>query len=136
MSFRLNFDHHVSYDDERDRGISIPVRLSANDRSCLITAKLDTGCDFCIFERRWGDWLGLDIESGSERVFRTMAGNFVTHQHAVIVETCGIQFESVVYFARDGAVSRSFVGRGGWLDHFRLAIVHYERDLFLSLYEA
>jgi hypothetical protein len=65
-----------------------------------------------------------------------MAGSLVTYQHSVVLETCDIQFESVVYFASDEAFRRSFVGRTGWLDHFRLAIVRYERELFLAPYES
>jgi hypothetical protein len=32
--------------------------------------------------------------------------------------------------------NRSFLGRSGWLDRLRVAVVDYDRMLFLSAYEA
>jgi hypothetical protein len=53
-----------------------------------------------------------------------------------MIETFGVRFESFVYFAADYGPARNLLGRTGWLDHFRLAIVHYDRELFLSPYES
>ena len=136
MSFRLAFDQKHSYEHDRDQWIQVPVRLFVNDRSLLVTATLDTGSEFCVFERKCGELLGLDVEAGPTINFQTMAGRFPAHEHTVTLETCGISFECTVYFAQDYGVKRSFLGRNGWLDHFRLAIVHYDRELFLSPYQS
>lgn len=79
--------------------------------------------------------LGLDIESGTERRFASLGGIVSGYGHAVVIETFGFRFKSYVYFASNFSVNRSLLGRNGWLDRFRLAIVHHDRELFLSPYE-
>jgi hypothetical protein len=46
-----------------------------------------------------------------------------------------IEFPAVVFFAEDPEFTRNFVGRTGWLNRLRIAIVDYDRLLFLSAYE-
>ena len=60
-----------------DDGIEIPTELSVGSQKVELIAKLDTGAAHCIFERRYGEELGLDVESGRSQRFRTMAGSFV-----------------------------------------------------------
>lgn len=79
--------HHPYSDDRRRRGITVPICLIRGDVVVEVVAKIDTGAEFCLFERSLGEYLGLEVESGI------------------------------------------------WLEHFRVAIVHYDRDLFLSPYE-
>src|SRR2546422_4676506 len=71
--------------------------------------------------------LGLDVESGRPQRFRTMAGSFVAYEHEVTLHTLGIEFSAVVFFAHDPAFNRSLVGRFGWLDRLRIAIIDYDR---------
>jgi hypothetical protein len=97
-----------------------------------LTAKIDTGADYCLFERAFGERLGLDVESGPKRPFRTVAGRFEAHEHLVVIETFDIEIESAVYFAADPNVSRNLLGRAGWLEHFRMAVMHHECELFLN----
>lgn len=99
-----------------------------------LLARLDTGAAHCIFERRYAEALGLDVESGRRQRFRTMAGSFLSYEHEVTLHTLGIEFSAVVFFAHDSAFNRSFVGRSGWLDRLRIAIIDYDRMLFLSAY--
>jgi len=49
---------------------------------------------YCIFERRYGEELGLDVEAGRAQRFRTMAGSFVAYEHEVTIQTLGIEFQS------------------------------------------
>jgi len=63
-----------------------------------------------------------------------VAGSFAASQHEVTIQTLGIQFSAVVFFARDPTFNRNFLGRSGWLDRLRIAIVGYGRILFLSPY--
>ena len=117
-------------------GIDIPIELRAGTEKVELIAKLDTGAAHCIFERRYAEELGLDVESGRPQRFRTMAGLFIAHEHEIILHTLGIEFLSVVFFARDPAFNRNFVGRSGWLDRVRLGIIDYDRMLFLSPYDS
>jgi len=120
----------------RQKGIEVPTELCAGSRRVEVLARLDTGAAYCIFERRYAEALGLDVESGKAQRFRTMAGSFMAYAHEVTIHTLGIEFSAVVFFAGDPAFSRSFVGRSGWLDRVRVGIVDYDRMLFLSSYDS
>ena len=64
-------------------GIEIPVELSVGNQKVELIARLDTGAAHCIFERRYAEEFGLDVESGRAQRFRTMAGSFVAYEHEV-----------------------------------------------------
>jgi len=134
MPLSLNFDasHRYASTD----GIGVPTGLRVGDRKVELLARLDTGAAHCIFERRYAEALGLDVESGRAQRFRTMAGSFVAYEHEVTLHTLGIEFSVLVFFAHDPAFSKSFVGRSGWLDRVRIAIVDYDSMLFLSAYDS
>lgn len=97
---------------------------------------MDTGAAHCIFERKYAEILGLDVESGLIQRFRTVTGSFGAYRHEVTIQTFGIEFSSVVFFAQNVAFSRNFLGRSGWLDRLRIAIIDYDRTLFLSAYQS
>lgn len=101
-----------------------------------LLAKLDTGAAYCIFERKYGEMLGLEVESGRLQRFRTVVGAFAAYEHEVTIQTLGIEFPSVVYFAQDAGFSRNFLGRSGWLDRVRIGIIDYDRILFVSPYQS
>lgn len=79
--------------------------------------------------------LGLDVEFGRLQRFSTMAGSFAAYEHEVTVRTLGLEFSAVVYFAQEPAFTRNFLGRSGWLNRLRVAIIDYDRILFLGPYE-
>lgn len=48
----------------------------------------------------------------------------------------GLEFSALVFFAQDPAFARNFLGRKGWLDRLRVAIIDYDRTLYLSTYDS
>lgn len=134
MAVSLEFDGWHDYGGAAD-GIEIPTTLVVGDQSVELLAKLDTGAAYCIFERKYAEMLGLEIEAGRLQRFTTVAGTFAAYEHEVTVVTLGVEFSAVVFFAQDQAFARNFLGRSGWLDRLRIAIVDYDRMVFLSAYE-
>jgi hypothetical protein len=45
----------------------VPLLLRAGEHQIEVTAGLDTGASFCLFERSVGEALGLEIELGEPR---------------------------------------------------------------------
>lgn len=80
--------------------------------------------------------LGLEVESDRLQRFRTVAGSFSAYEHEVTIQTLGIEFSAAVFFAQDSAFNRNFPGRSGWLDRLRIAIIDYDRTLFLSPHQS
>jgi predicted aspartyl protease len=122
MTVSLEFAASHHYGGSTD-GIDVPITLSVRGQSVDLLAKVDTGAAHCIFERRYAEFLGLDVESGRLQRFRTVAGSFSAYEHEVNLQALGIEIVAMVFFAQDQAFSRNFVGRSGWLDRLRLGII-------------
>ena len=135
MPVSLAFDAAHHYADALD-GIEVPITLCIGRQSVDLLAKLDTGAAHCIFERKYAEMLGVDVDSGRLQHFRTVAGSFAAYQHEFTIQTLGIEFSAVVFFAQDSTFNRNFLGRSGWLDRLRVAIVDYDRLLFVSPYQS
>lgn len=52
------------------------------------------------------------------------------------LSTLGIEVDSTVYFYADEAIRKNVLGRRGWLDRVRLAVVDYEQVLYLAPYDS
>jgi hypothetical protein len=91
MPVSLAFDAAHHYADALD-GIEVPITLCIGRQSVDLLAKLDTGAAHCIFERKYAEMLGVDVDSGRLQRFRTVAGSFVAYQHEVTIQTLGIEF--------------------------------------------
>ncbi len=63
-SYAIEFSTLHEYDTLKT-GITIPVTLGYDSLTIDFEAKLDTGSSHCIFERRFGENLGLEIENGT-----------------------------------------------------------------------
>ena len=135
MPVSLAFDAAHHYADALD-GIEVPITLCIGRQSVEFLAKLDTGAAHCIFERRYAEMLGVDVDSGRLQRFRTVAGSFAAYQHEVTIQTLVIDFSAVVFFAQDSTFNRTCLGRSGCLDRLRIAIVDYDRLLFVSPYQS
>ncbi len=133
MPHQLSFATRATY-DTRLEGITIEANLISGAQSVICQAKIDTGGQACLFMREMADALGLDLEAGHRRVFSTLAGSLLAYGHEVTLQTLGLEFDSLVYFAADYGLPRNLLGREGWLQKVQLAVVDYKAELFLSLY--
>ena len=133
MPHQLSFATRTTY-DTRLEGITIEANLIAGTQSVICQAKIDTGGQVCLFMREMADALGLDLEAGHRRVFSTLAGSLVAFGHEITLQTLGLEFDSLVYFAAEYDLPRNLLGREGWLQKVQLAVVDYDAALYLSPY--
>lgn len=133
MAEKLSFSQTHNYETTK-KGITVPVLLRTGTESLQLSAKLDTGSSFCIFERKHGERLGFNIESGVVATVGTVTGRFLAYGHEVTILVLGIEFQATVYFAAEESFTRNVLGRQGWLDRVRLGLIDYEGKLFLSDY--
>ena len=134
MSVSITFAHHWEYPDD-GAGITIPTLLSYGGKVVTATAKVDTGAEVCLFDRDYGERLGLRIEEGMPLVLETLNGTLEAFGHEVAIQTLGLAFQSVVYFSRHPGLLRNLLGRNGWLRNLRLAVIDYENQLLLNAYD-
>ena len=115
-------------------GITVPVALFDGAESSAFKAKIDTGSSFCIFERKNGERLGIEIESGEEIRISTATDDFTAYGHELTMFVLGIETYSKVYFAKEDWFTRNVLGRQGFLDRVKLGLIDYEGKLLLSDY--
>ncbi|MGH9719211.1 MAG: aspartyl protease family protein [Bryobacteraceae bacterium] len=132
MIYRLPFRQRHSYSDS----IQVPVVLSLGARSVDLKAHLDTGAQYCLFERDFGERLGLATESGQPRFFVAATGDkFAAFGFEIDLEVLGFTVTSTVFFARDPGFRKNVLGRNGWLNKFRVALIDHDSLLYLDTYD-
>lgn len=131
---RLEFSQVHRYSSTAD-GIAMRVALRRADEVADLVAYLDTGAANCLFERKYGEMLRLEIETGDRRTFSTVAGGVVAFGHFVELEVHGLKVESLVYFFRDEHIEKNVLGRTGWLDRIRLGLIDYDCEIYLAAYD-
>jgi hypothetical protein len=82
----------------------------------------------------YGEQLGLSLEGGQPRTFHTPTGEFQAYGHEVTIICFEWEFHSVVFFPAALEIHRNVLGRQGWLQQFRLALIDYDSVLYLSHY--
>ena len=131
---QLSFSHVHSY-LAQDASITLPVLLRSGNRSVDLIASLDTGASSCLFENGYAAELGLDQASGVPTSFRTANSSFTAYGHEVQIEVLGVAVHSLIYFFAAQTIRKNVLGRRGWLDRLRIALVDYDRALYLDTYE-
>jgi hypothetical protein len=129
----LDFSHRHSYASHS--AITIPVILSSDANNRVgVSAKLDTGSTYCIFEKKYADWLEIELTSGVPARIATATGYFYCYGHELTLSVADLEWQAVVYFAEMEAFSLNVVGRTGFLDRLQIGIVDYEQQLYLGLH--
>ena len=131
----LEFRQSYQYESNDRNGIVIPVTLRLGDAQVNLDAKLDTGAEHCLFQRDYGEILGLTVEEGRRMVFRTVNSEVVAFGHELSMEVLDIDFDLLVYIYESRDMNRSLLGRTGWLSKVRLGLVDYDSRLLLSHYD-
>jgi hypothetical protein len=134
MAYQLDFEKQVSFDDTGD-GIVIEAEIKYSDVSVRIDARIDTGAAYSIFERHYGEELGLEIESGMGQRFSTAAGGFYAYGFRVTLLTADLEFDSMVFFAENQSFAKNVLGRITWLDNLTLGLVAGAGKIYLSRFE-
>ena len=135
MAFTLSFDAFAEYDAGQS-GITLEIELKLAGKSVAVAAKIDTGATDCIFARKFGEQLSLNIEDGELIRFSTATSGFSAYRHDVTVAFLDYEFDVNVCFAADENFARNVVGRHGFLDRVILGLVDYEGKLYLGKYGA
>lgn len=133
---QLEFVEVVDYGGTSgDDSITIPIALRVGVREFHFTASIDTGASYCLFRSELASVLGLRLEDGVPLRFRTANSTFDAYGHSVEIAAAGVVTSATVYFFADPSINKNVLGRSGWLDRVRLAIVHHDSRLYVSHYD-
>ncbi len=133
MAETLSYDE-IYYYDTLKKGITVPVYLKYGSQTVDLKAKIDTGAENCIFERKHAELLGIEVEHGELQSFIAATSSFLAYGHELTINVLEIEFISTVYFAKEESLTRNVLGRQGWLDRVKLGLIDYEGKLFFSEY--
>ena len=61
--------------------------------------------------------------------------SFAAYGHEVEMSVLGLKMVSTVYFFADPEINKNVLGRIGWLDRVRLALVDHDSQVFLTPYD-
>jgi len=64
----------------------------------------------------------------------TLGGHISTYGHQVTIQTLGMSFDVMVYFAENYEISRNLLGRHGWLEQVRIGLIDHDELLYVSPY--
>jgi len=134
MPIQLTFTGKCRYPDNPS-GITIAATLGYGANSLIVTAKVDTGAEACLFSLENGLRLGVPVEKGFPETFSSLGGNIEAFGHEITLQTGDLIFQSVVYFAKYPGLPRNILGRRGWLRNLKLAVIDYDNLLYLSAYD-
>jgi hypothetical protein len=130
--WNLTFSELLVYPDNL-QGINIEVIISLGTTLPVAAeVKLDTGSSLCVFQRHYGELLGLEIENGEPEVIRTATGKFIAYGHEITLTIANLEWNATVYFAKDESFPVSVVGRVGFLDRLKIGLIDYQQLLYLN----
>ena len=133
MDYELLFSERHNYDC-RSEGITIPAVLKVGGNKIELLVKIDTGASDCLFQRAYGEALGLRVEEGARKAYSTANSRFEAYGHEVSIQVLGTETTATVYFFADPTIRKNVLGRRGWLDRVRLGLIDHDRALYLASY--
>ncbi len=89
-SYSLGFSHLHAY--SKFPAITVPVVLTSDlNARVALQANLDTGSTYCIFEKRYAEWLDLDLRSGTLTRIETPTGSFYCYGRELTMSVFDIE---------------------------------------------
>ena len=71
----------------------------ANGDLFELSMLVDSGADISILSRRIGDIMGINVETGGEKIFRGIVGEMIAYVHKITLFINGKEIETRVAFA-------------------------------------
>lgn len=109
--------------------------LSAGRETVKLFASVDTGADYCLFDRGIAEARLIELERGTPSDFSTAAGKFRAFGHDLTLAALGVEVHALVYFFEGPSIGRNVLGRNGWLNRVRLGLVDHDSLVYLSAYD-
>ena len=135
VEYTLRFSERHAY-DSFTTGITIPAVLKTGGNKVELLAKIDTGAEDCLFERAYGEALGLQVEAGVRKSYSTANSRFEAYGREISIHALGTETTATVYFYADTTIHRNVLGRRGWLDRLRFGLVDYDQLVYIAGYDS
>lgn len=113
----------------------IPIKISYNGFNARYAALIDSGADFCIFDAEVGEYLGINVRSGSKEVFGGVQekGGAVAFFHEITLSVGGYDVKTLAGFSYDIAkYGYGLLGQKGFFDIFVVKFDLMEKEIELK----
>lgn len=113
----------------------IPIKVLKTGITLQYAALIDSGADFCVFDAEIGEYLRLNVKSGTEVQFGGIQslGGAKAYIHKLTLEIGGHQFRTEVGFSYD--ISKNgygILGQKGFFDLFSVKFDLQKEDIELK----
>ncbi|MEO6508809.1 MAG: hypothetical protein ABIO02_02555 [Patescibacteria group bacterium] len=111
--------------------IGYNLQISKTPIKCLV----DSGCDQNLFPAYWGEFIGINIKSGVETIYKGIGRNTICaygHHLKIYVPDSKINFITRIDFSYEQQLP--LLGRVGFFDHFKKVIFDEENSKFILNY--
>ena len=112
----------------------ITTTLKYKRKHINIISLVDTGADYCTFERDVGLSLGIDITSGDLDYMKGVGNKlYPIYYHNLTLVIAGYTIKTEVFFSNDfGIPPYPVLGHVGFFDHFKVLFNTSESYFFLK----
>lgn len=100
----------------------IPVVLMYGKRLLGYQSVVDSGSDYCVFESKVAELLGIKVSKGNKRKIRGIGGTDIKgYEHKIVFKVAGKVYDTLAVFSTE-IPENSFgvLGNKGFFDHFRV----------------
>lgn len=131
--------HKLPQLDPRQTSVSVPwikVYIRASDKARIFLMLIDSGADYCIFDKEVADFLGLDIKSGQSNVTLGLGGkSHVYYFDNIWIGVGGYEVKLRAGFI-DGMLAEGRIsgvlGRQGFFDYFKVCVDESSKEIELK----
>jgi Aspartyl protease len=99
------------------RGIYLPLIPITLEQRESTYALADSGATVSLFESWVVERLGIEIESGRQRLLSGIGGRILAYEHKVRLRIADIEFPCKIAFSRELRVSLNLLGQDNFFDH-------------------
>ena len=113
----------------------IPIRICFADRSLQYQALIDSGADFSIFHKEFGEALGIDIKTGTVLDFGGVqkARSSLAYLHEITLVVGGWKYKVNAAFSDDiSDKSYGILGQKGFFDLFSVKFDYHKEEIELK----
>ncbi|MGH9838335.1 MAG: hypothetical protein ACREEM_06090 [Blastocatellia bacterium] len=134
MSWQITYRHRLTCDPKQPN-MTLPVALTANNRTETTEAVIDNGSTLCVFQRKIADWPGINVERGIEAHVSAMGTIIQIYGHEVTLTLGELSLVLFVYFPAYQHIPRNLLGRQGFLQKFLVGLDDHGGYVYLGYHD-
>jgi len=110
----------------------IPVTLQVGDKTLPYTGLIDSGADYCIFDKELAKILKIKFNPLDKIEFRGISGKSIGHWATIQLHFGEVFYNQKVVFADLKKAGVGILGQIGFLDHFQVSLDYQHKIITIT----